>query len=210
MESKPLLILASASPRRVLLLRELYPDFEILPAEIEELGGDSCLCPEELALENARRKARSIAALRPAEIVLGADTVVALGNQVFGKPSDFERAESMLGCLNGREHRVITAVCLTQQSSSQEESFLETSRVKLRDLTRQQRRLYLHRIQPLDKAGSYAAQDDRGEIIESLEGSRSNVVGLPLESLRIHLTRFLERLSGQSPMPTLETFGAQG
>ncbi len=191
MASLPSMVLASASPRRVFLLRELGANFETLPADVEELTSDAGLPPEELALENARRKARAVAVYRPETVVLGADTIVAFENRIFGKPRDFAEAEAMLCALGGREHRVVTAVCLVRKCVSQEVTFCETSYVTLRNLSEPQRRVYLQRIQPLDKAGAYAAQDDRGELIASLRGSVSNVIGLPLEALRLHLAQII-------------------
>jgi septum formation protein len=188
MEPRPRLVLASASPRRISLLRQLCSDFEVHPAEVDEITSDSRKSPEELVIENARLKAQAVAEFYPDQMVLGADTVVALKSQIFGKPRTFEEAESMLETLNGREHAVFTGVCLVRKSSGEERTFAESTRVRFRNLTSDQRRAYLQRIHPLDKAGAYAAQDDEGELIQSLSGSLSNVIGLPLEALAKHLT----------------------
>ncbi|HYR57425.1 MAG TPA: Maf family protein, partial [Chthoniobacteraceae bacterium] len=108
---------------------------------------------------------------------------------VFGKPRDFEHALEMLGRLNGRIHEVWSGVWLIRGDTGRETGFNEVSRVRFRRLDGAQLRDYLTRIGPLDKAGAYAAQDDRGELIECVEGCFDNVVGLPMKSLARALAR---------------------
>ncbi len=184
-----MLVLASSSPRRRDLLSQYGYAFEVLTTSVEELD-DSSLGPTRLVQENARLKARPVANLRPKCVVIGADTVVAFEDRVLGKPVDRIAAASMLELLNGREHTVHTGVCLIHLETDREIVFVETTRVRFRTLTKQERYAYHQRIHPLDKAGAYAAQDDNGELIASTAGSFSNVVGLPMEELQAHLKSF--------------------
>ena len=185
----PRLILASASPRRRDLLAQHGYAFEVRTTEVAELH-DASMDPARLVEWNARLKTRPVASLHPECVVLGADTVVALGSKIFGKPSSIAEAVEMLEELNGREHSVFSGVCVCHQSSGQERVFVEHTSVRFLRLGPEQRLAYLHRIHPLDKAGAYAAQDDRGELIAGFEGSFSNVIGLPMETLAAHLEAF--------------------
>lgn len=189
MSEAPILVLASTSPRRRDLLRSHGFAFEIVASPVDELN-DQSLGPERMVSENARMKALPVAEAHPGKVVLGADTVVALGNRILGKPRDLEEAAAMLLDLNGREHTVHSGVCIIHLASGKEVIFVETTRVRFRNLTQTERTAYHSRIQPLDKAGAYAAQDDGGAIIESFSGSFSNVVGLPMETLHAHLIAF--------------------
>jgi len=185
------IVLASASPRRRQLLAEHGYPFTVVPADIEEITPPH-LTPGEIALWNARAKARTIAGRRPADIVLGVDTLVAFNGKVFGKPRDFDEAFAMVSELNGRSHEVFSGVCLIRASTREEQNFTEVTRVHFRRLKAPQLRAYLARIGPLDKAGAYAAQDDRGEIIDRVDGSFTNVIGLPMETLVETLKRFAQ------------------
>ena len=182
----PSLILASASPRRRDLLRQHGYTFTVLVPEVEEIA-PSHLTPAEITLANARLKAHAIAALHPDAVIIGADTVVAFGGEIFGKPRDMEHAFEMLARLNGRVHEVWSGVWLV--GHGRETGFNEVTRVRFRQLDDGQLRAYLARIGPLDKAGAYAAQDDRGELIDCFEGCFDNVVGLPMKSLAWALER---------------------
>ena len=183
------IVLASASPRRRQLLAEHGYQFTVVPADIEEVT-PPYLTPREIALWNARAKARTIAERKPDEIVLGVDTLVAFEDRIFGKPRDFDEAFAMVSELNGRSHEVFSGVCLIRTATREEQNFTEVTRVHFRRLNAAQLRAYLARIGPLDKAGAYAAQDDRGEIIDHVEGSFTNVIGLPMETLVEVLNRF--------------------
>ena len=175
-------ILASASVRRHELLAEFLDDFEIAVADVEELSSH----PDgstALVMENARLKALAIARKRPEAWVLGADTIVALGDEVLGKPCDLEEASAMLRRLSGKTHEVSTGLCLVHLNGAYEETSVDTSRVTFHHLDDAIIDEYFAEVNPLDKAGAYAIQI-RGElIVESFEGSRSNVIGLPLELL---------------------------
>ncbi|MBM3824349.1 MAG: septum formation protein Maf [Verrucomicrobia bacterium] len=183
------LVLASASPRRVELLRELCPSFDVMPTRVEEIE-DSSLAPAEVALVNAWRKADALRLRRPKALILGADTVVALPKRLFGKPSNSREAVAMLKALSGRPHHVITGVCLLHPASGYTHLFAETTRVRFRRLGLASIRAYLSKIHPFDKAGGYALQEHGEAIVHSIEGSFSNVVGLPLERLASALTAF--------------------
>jgi septum formation protein len=176
------LILASTSPRRRSLLEQHGYVFELRTADVDELQ-DQSMDPSRLVELNARLKTLPVAALHPGWVVLGADTVVALGSKIFGKPASMTEAVSMLEELNGREHSVYSGVCLVHQATGKEQVFVERTSVRFRDLSTEQRLAYLERINPLDKAGAYAAQDDQGELIEGFEGSFTNIIGLPMEAL---------------------------
>ena len=183
----PPLILASASPRRRdLLARDGYT-FTVIAADVAEIAPPH-LTPAELTLYNARLKARTIAARHPTALVLGVDTVVAFEGEVFGKPRDLDEALTMLTRMSGRAHEVWSGVWLVQ--GARETGFNEITRVRFRPLEAAALRAYLARIAPLDKAGAYAAQDDRGELIEEVEGCFDNVVGLPMRSLAWALENF--------------------
>lgn len=185
---KPQIILASASPRREQLLREMRLPFRVVrPDGVEEVSAGAA--PEVLAMQNAQLKARAVAGRHPDSIVIGADTIVVLNGKIFGKPSNHDEAMKMLEQLVGRQHQVMTAVCLIHRSLDMEITFADTTRVWMRALTREQIGEYFSKINPLDKAGAYAAQEHGNTIIERVEGSYSNVVGLPAERLRATLEK---------------------
>jgi len=180
----PPVILASASPRREQLLREMGLRFTIVrPDGVEELLTGAA--PDVLAAQNAQRKARAVAGRHPAALVIGADTIVVLDGKVFGKPADLPAAATMLGRLAGRQHEVITAVCLIHRC--REVAFHDTTKVWMKPFTPAEIAAYFQRVNPLDKAGAYAAQEFGDTIIERIEGSFANVMGLPVERLRLAL-----------------------
>ena len=179
----PELILASASPRRSALLKQAQLEFRVVPSEAQELC-EPQLTARELAQGNAYRKARLVAEAYSAAVVLGADTLVCLGEQIFGKPRDLEEAHRMLSKLQGRTHQVVTGVCLIHLRAHRQKLFAESTTVTFRSLHSEQIRRYLSKIEPLDKAGAYAIQDEGDLIVKNVNGSYSNVVGLPLERIR--------------------------
>lgn len=180
------IILASASPRRRELLKALGVQFEAIPSEAREVP-EPQTNPENLVRQNAKIKASEVARRFPDRWVLGADTVVALGNRLFGKPASPQEAETMLAALQGRIHSVYTGLCLIHRSLAQCDIWHEKTQVGFRSLSLNQIRDYLKRIYPLDKAGAYAIQEGGERIVSWMEGSLSNVVGLPLESLEAAL-----------------------
>jgi septum formation protein len=172
------IILASASPRRRDLLMSAGFDVVVQPADVEELSAG--LSPRELVLANAELKALKVASNLRGDLVLGADTVVVLDGEVLGKPRDMTHAAEMLARLGGRTHEVLTGVCLVRGGTVIRCSFVESTQVAFRPLDEQAITGYLAAINPLDKAGSYAAQEDHGRLIERIEGSLENVIGLPV------------------------------
>lgn len=185
----PPLILASSSPRRSDLLRELGVQFEVVPSDATEVHNEE-LTAIEISQLNAYRKARVVAKKFPDALVLGADTLVYLDTTLFGKPANFEDAYRMLKQLQGRTHQVVTGVCLIHLRGHRQTIFAESTQVKFRSLDIQQIRDYLARINPLDKAGAYAIQEHGDKIVENICGSFSNVVGLPVERLREEFARW--------------------
>jgi septum formation protein len=186
----PPVILASASPRRAELLQRVVRKFEIIPGHADEFQPEH-LSPSEACMLNAYRKARVIAKKLPDALVIGADTEVCLGRRVFGKPKDRADAEQMLADLEGREHRVITGMCLIHLRRHRQRTFAETTRVTFRPLGADEIAEYLDKINALDKAGAYAIQEHGEMIVKKTEGSISNVVGLPIERLKKELRRFV-------------------
>jgi septum formation protein len=184
--NKPSFILASNSPRRLELLRQLGLEFQAVPSEVSEVHHGE-LTAREVASINAYRKARVVAKKYPDSVVLGADTVVLLGNSVYGKPPSLEAAYEMLEHLAGRTHEVITAVCLLHLRSHRQRIFADRTSVTFHPLDAVKIRRYLTRVNPLDKAGAYAIQEQNDEIVAKISGSYTNVVGLPLEKLKSEL-----------------------
>jgi septum formation protein len=182
------IVLASGSPRRLDLLREAGFEVIVRPADVEELTGG--LPSRALVLANAELKALRVAAAISGDLVLAADTIVVLDGEILGKPRDLAHAAEMLGRLGGRVHEVLTGVCMLRGGSAARCSFVESTRVEFRKLDEAMISTYLADIDPLDKAGSYAAQEDRGRLIERIEGSMENVIGLPvtrvIEAIETH------------------------
>jgi septum formation protein len=176
----PRFILASGSPRRRQLLGEAGYEFEVLSPPVDEVA-HGWLTIRELTIWNAARKAARVSEMAPDAVVLAADTLVAIDGDVLGKPRDLEDAAQILLRLSGRAHEVWTGVRINGAARGRSESFHEMSRVHFRKLDDRAIRDYLAKINPLDKAGAYAAQGHSAEIIDRIEGSYSNVVGLPME-----------------------------
>ena len=182
-------ILASGSPQRIRLLQEARYDFIAQPASIAELAVDF-LTPGELTLLNACRKTFAVARAEPNAVVLGADTLVALGTTMFGKPADLDEARRMLAQLSGRTHEVLTGLAISSFSEQRTISVVVESAVRFRELNADFIDRYLSRIDPLRKAGAYAAQMDPETVIERIDGSFTNVVGLPMETVSQLLAEF--------------------
>ena len=183
------LLLASASPRRRQLLSEAGYDFEVaIPSVLESHSTDLSL--RELTSANALRKGLAVARAHPGRIVLAADTLVALDRQVIGKPADRADAIRLLRLLSNRTHLVATGVFISDLRRGQSVTFTVLSRVTFRKLSALTIEEYLSRIDPLDKAGAYAAQGSGSSIIRQIAGSRSNVIGLPLVETSATLARF--------------------
>lgn len=161
---------------------------ECIASGADELE-DHSLAPVVLALENARRKADAVAARFPGRTVLAADTVVHDGRRFFGKPADLSEATEFLRHLSGRTHEVVTGVVVVSGSGERVE-FAESTRVSFHVLDEATISDYLAVIEPLDKAGGYAAQGEGRRIIREVDGDFSNVIGLPVDRVRVELARF--------------------
>lgn len=182
----PPVILASASPRRATLLKQLDIPFHVMPSEAVELHHED-LTAGEISQMNAYRKARCVAKRHPDSLVIGADTLVTLGTRLYGKPADGAGAVRMLTELSGQTHSVVTGVCLLHLRGHRQQIFSETSFVTFHQLSRQRIEDYLKRIDATDKAGAYAIQESGELIVEAVIGSFTNVVGFPLGRLKEEL-----------------------
>ena len=151
---------------------------------------DPHLTLRELVSWNAVRKGIATSRIHPAKIVLAADTLVAIEGKILGKPRDRSEAFKMLRQLNGRVHEVCSAVFLCHLTAAKSLSFCELSHVHFRRLSESAIRRYLDKVNPLDKAGGYAAQESINEIITKIDGSFTNVVGLPMEKTIAALAEF--------------------
>jgi septum formation protein len=179
-------ILASASPRRAELLRQLDLKFQVVPSDAAEIHHEQ-LTAREASQVNAYRKARAVAKKFPDALVLGADTLVYRDTFLYGKPANLEEAYQMLEQLQGRTHQVVTAICLLRLREHRQRVFAEDTAVTFRPLDAVAIRRYLAKVNPLDKAGAYAIQEEGDLLIEKISGSYTNVVGLPIERLRVEL-----------------------
>ena len=181
------LVLASASPRRRELLSAAGFEFEVIAPSVSEISSRG-LTLRELTLCNAIRKGVEAMRRSPGAVILAADTLVAVGERVIGKPADLQDAAATLRRLSGRAHEVCSAVFVCEGTRIC--WFTEISSVRFRRLNESAIRSYLARINPLDKAGAYAAQGHGVEIIERIEGSFTNVIGLPMEKTSDALRHF--------------------
>lgn len=177
-------ILASSSPRRKELLGQLINGFKIVGSEVPELENHED-GPEELVLENAKIKSQQVAESFPDHWVLGADTLVALGGEVFSKPENLDHAKCMLLRLSGRTHQVHTGISFLNLSQKICRNKTVSTSVTFKKLSESIIDAYFKKVDPLDKAGAYAIQTCPEMIVESYEGSLSNVIGLPKEELQI-------------------------
>ena len=184
------LILASGSPRRKELLSSLLKNFKIITSEVEELQSHQD-GPVQLVIENARIKTSAVAKSHPSKWVLGADTLVALGERVLGKPKDLREAKSMLLQLSGKTHHVHTGVSFINISRDVFITESVSTLVTFKKLVSSNIDLYFTKVNPLDKAGAYGIQSYPEMIVDSFEGSLSNVIGLPMELVREWLDEYL-------------------
>lgn len=185
------IVLASGSPRRKEILRNLYNDFEIISPDIDETwpeGFDYEEVPEYLAV----KKARSVALDREDDLVIACDTCVFLDEKRLGKPRDKDEAREMLTALSGRVHTVITGCCVAYKG--RQVSFSSKTLVKFYRLTDEEIEKYVNTDEPYDKAGAYGAQGKGMLLIHSIEGDYFNVVGLPLSRLKRVIDVFLREI----------------
>jgi septum formation protein len=196
------LILASSSPRRRALLARAGYKFEVISPAVREIA-PSYLSLRELTIANATRKAFAVFRLRPHRIVLAADTLVAMRGKIIGKPCDLNHARIILRQLSGRVHQVCTAVLVI--GPKKRIGFVEISRVRFRKLSARDVTKYLRVVNPIDKAGAYAAQGVGRRIISSITGSVTNVIGLPVEQTIQVLAQFGLRPANVSRLPLSAT-----
>ena len=188
------IILASGSPRRRELLEQMGVKFRVLTAEVEEEHGQG-RAARAICRRNALAKAFAVAKANPKETVLGADTLVHLGDDLLGKPASMSEARRMLGRLSGQTHQVTTACALVQ--GERRRVFSVTTRVRFRELSARQINAYLKAVLVLDKAGAYAVQEKGEWIVEAVHGSLTNVVGLPVERLGKELRAWFDTASAR-------------
>ncbi|MGB9835391.1 MAG: 23S rRNA (uracil(1939)-C(5))-methyltransferase RlmD [Candidatus Saccharicenans sp.] len=185
-------VLASASPRRIKLLKKIFKSFSVIPSGVDE-DRFPREDPVQYALMAAEAKARAVAENYPDCLVIAADTIVTIDNQILGKPASREEAREMLRTLSGKTHRVITAVVLYLKEQEKLLSDYEITSVTFRELSDEAIENYLDKNTYADKAGAYAVQELKSLFLEKLEGDYHNVVGLPLKKLRRLCRRFLEQ-----------------
>jgi septum formation protein len=173
-------VLASQSPRRQQLLREAGYEFIVDPADVDEEDYPPEVMPADLAVRLARIKAYAVAARRPSELILAADTVVAFGDKILGKPKDILEARYMLRLLSGTTHVVITGVSLVRRSDALAEEKRALSAVQMRELSDEQIEQYSLGGEWADKAGGYGIQDN-DPFVKCLAGDYTNIVGLPMK-----------------------------
>ena len=189
------LILASRSPRRQILLRQIGLEFEVRESGIIE-EFDSRKSLEENVKILSERKARAVARPDDNAIIIGADTIVALGSEILGKPKDEREASHMLATLSSRTHEVCTGFSLLDLPSSMTTSSFEVTKVTFRTLSADEIREYVKNGSPMDKAGGYGIQDDYGAVfVEKVEGCFYNVVGFPLAKFYVTMQEFVKKLN---------------
>ncbi len=182
-------VLASASPRRRELMKRIRPDFRVHPVDVDESSVREA-DPLRFAVRAAVLKAEAAARAFPSSTVIGADTVVALGTRILGKPTDRESARSMLRLLSGRRHRVITGVALYRQDQARLLTGHDLTSVTFRELSTEMIEVYLDQNEYLDKAGAYAVQDVGEAFVRRLKGDFDNVVGFPVKKVKRLLALF--------------------
>lgn len=181
------IILASASPRRRELLSLAGIEYEVIPSECEEILPDE-ITPDEAVKELARQKAEDVFNRYPDSMIIAADTVVALGNSILGKPKNEEDAFNMLSSLSGKIHTVYTGVCIRTQRKT--EIFYSATDVEFYPLTEKEINDYITTGEPMDKAGAYGIQGKGSLLVKGIHGDYFNVVGLPLAETVRHINKF--------------------
>jgi septum formation protein len=179
------MILASVSARRKYLLQSIGIDFNVIPADVTESHHGYY---KTVAIKNAVAKAKAVAELHQNELVLGADTVIELNGDVIGKPANIEDAAVILKKLSGKQHNVVTAICLIRRDENVQCIFTESSKVYFRHIDDIVITEYLNKVHVLDKAGAYAIQEHGDILIDKIEGHLDNIIGLPTAKLKVALT----------------------
>ena len=175
------LILASSSPRRKMLLAQIGLPFRTRPSDVDE--NEIAENHPTHACHLAEKKARAVSSGIKNHWILGADTMVILGETVLGKPDDIDHARAMLHALGGKEHRVVTGFCLLDHSCRPVHSEEITTNVRMKRLTEEEIKAYVDTGEAFGKAGSYAIQGIGAFMVEAISGSYTNVVGLPICAL---------------------------
>ena len=173
-------ILASSSPRRQELLQRLDCPFDIILPDVDESILAPETNPEQYCTSLAEMKTKNISQKHPQALVIGADTIVVLGDQILNKPDDRVQAENMLSMLSGQTHQVYTGVCLERMENNIHHTFSEITMVTFRKLDKQDILHYIETCPPYDKAGSYGIQDWSAVYVKNIQGCYDNVVGFPL------------------------------
>ena len=186
----PRLILASASPRRADLLSQIGVKFEIYPSNISEITSDKNAAPEIVTQELALQKARSVAKYHTEGLIIGADTLVSLADELLGKPKNTTHAKEMLTRLSGTCHKVVTGVAVIDAKLQREKTWAEATKVHFRELCHSEIVAYIDSGETTDKAGAYGIQGRGAAFVKRIEGCYFNVVGLPLASLVEQLMEF--------------------
>jgi len=181
------ILLASASPRRKELLALAGLEFDAVPSQAEEVLPPG-FSPEQCAARLAAVKAEDVARHHPNALIIAADTIVAAGGQILGKPRDEADAARMLRLLSGREHRVITGVCLRKNTAKR--IFSQVTSVRFYTLGEDEIEAYVQTGEPMDKAGAYGIQGKGALLVESIAGDYFNVVGLPIARLMREMEGF--------------------
>lgn len=176
------IILASKSPRRKELLSKLITDFECIEADIDELSQEESDTPWLLAMQNAKSKAEYVFLKHPDCTVIGADTIVACGRRILGKPKDKDDAKRMLGLLSGTVHEVYTGIYI--KSGEKDYKTFEKTSVTFGKLDEAEIEDYILTGEPMDKAGAYGIQGKGALFVSGISGDFYNVVGLPLFKLK--------------------------
>jgi septum formation protein len=181
-------ILASSSPRRQQLLRQIGLEFDVVPSQVQEdfIDGES---PRDHARRLAEVKARKVGAIHPDRWVIGADTVVSIDGMILGKPRTEREAHQMLARLGGRDHLVITGVSVFHGAKASGETISVETSVTMKTLNPEEINWYIRTGEPFDKAGGYAIQGKGAFMVQRIDGSYTNVVGLPLCELLEVLNR---------------------
>jgi septum formation protein len=195
------LILASRSPRRYELLKQTGLDFDVIPSGVDEEGFFQGETPREHVLRLSEAKALDLGRQYPDHWVIGADTIVYVDGVILGKPKNPEEAMDMLGRLSGKEHRVLTGFSVHHIGKGKKDREAVETSVKVKPLTEAEMRWYVRTGEPFDKAGGYGIQGIGSFMIESIRGSYTNVVGLPV----CELIEMLNRLGAL----TISEFGFQ-
>lgn len=197
LQNYPSIILASNSPRRKSLLKLIDLPFKVISSSVHE-NFNIDLRPIDFAQHYAQLKALDVANRNPDSLVIGADTIVVLDDEIIGKPIDVKDSKAMLRKLSGRTHTVITGVSLVWRERNIEDTFHEKTKVTFQKLSDEQIQYYVDNYHPLDKAGSYGIQDWFAVCVKKIDGCFYNVMGMPLSKFYQHFTKIINENSSMS------------